>query len=239
MATFTNFTDRLPDPNWGVNDAGDGHATNFVEGPGFASVKFTSKQPVSYSRTNSGRVTTRAIVGQSFSINISYNPMTRDQFEPIYSFLLEKRGRLKPFYVVLPQYSSPRTSTSGTISVQGSITAGDSNFLIDGMDAASGGLKPGDIFNFADASNSNHKKAYQIVRVATSSDKLASDSALNTTDERRLYVIPPVEQDVTDNSTITYTNPLFRVIQSKDTQEYSLGTNNLYTFSLTLEESQP
>ena len=239
MATFTNFTDRLPDPNWGVNDAGDGHATNFVEGPGFASVKFTSKQPVSYSRTNSGRVTTRAIVGQSFSINISYNPMTRDEFEPIYNFLLEKRGRLKPFYVVLPQYSSPRTSTSGTISVQGSITAGDSNFLIDGMDAASGGLKPGDIFNFADASHSNHKKAYQRVRVATSSDKLASDSALNTTDERRLYVIPPVEKDVTDNSTITYTNPLFRVIQSKDTQEYSLGTNNLYTFSLTLEESQP
>ena len=239
MATFTSFTDRLPDPNWGVNDAGDGHATNFVEGPGFASVKFTSKQPVSYSRTNSGRVTTRAIVGQSFSINISYNPMTRDQFEPIYSFLLEKRGRLKPFYVVLPQYSSPRTSTSGTISVQGSITAGDSNFLIDGMDAASGGLKPGDIFNFADASNSNHKKAYQIVRVATSSDKLASDSTLNTTDERRIYVTPPVEKDVTDNSTITYTNPLFRVIQSKDTQEYSLGTNNLYTFSLTLEESQP
>ena len=70
MATFTNFTDRLPDPNWGINDAGDGHATSFVEGPGFATVKFTSKQPVSYSRTNSGRVTTRAIVGQHFSINI-------------------------------------------------------------------------------------------------------------------------------------------------------------------------
>ena len=239
MATFTNFTDRLPDPNWGVNDAGDGHATNFVEGPGFASVKFTSKQPVSYSRTNSGRVTTRAIVGQYFSINISYNPMTRDEFEPVYSFLMEKRGRLKPFYVVLPQYSSPRTSTSGTISVQGSITAGDSNFLVDGMDAASGGLEPGDIFNFADSSNSNHKKAYQIVRVASSTDKLASDSTLNTTDERRIYVTPPVEKDVTDNSTITYTNPLFRVVQSKDTQEYSLGTNNLYTFSLTLEESQP
>ena len=239
MATFTNFTDRLPDPNWGINDAGDGHATSFVEGPGFATVKFTSKQPVSYSRTNSGRVTTRAIVGQHFLINITYNPMTRDEFEPVYSFLLEKRGRLKPFYVVLPQYSSPRATTSGTISVQGAITSGDSNFLIDGMDAANGGLKPGDVFNFTDSSNSNHKKIYQVVRVASSSDKLASDSALNTTDERRIYVIPPVEKDVTDNSTLTYTNPLFRVVQSKDTQEYSLGTNNLFTFSLTLEEAQP
>jgi hypothetical protein len=239
MATFSTFTDRLPDPNWGINDAGDGHATNFVEGPGFSSVKFTSKQPTSFSRTNSGRVTTRSIIGQYFSINISYNPMTRAQFEPVYSFLMEKRGRMKPFYVVLPQYSSPRTTTSGTISVQGSITAGDSNFLVDGMDSVTGGLKPGDIFNFTDSSNSNHKKAYQVVRVASSTDKLTSDSALNTTDERRIYVVPPVEKDVTDNSTLTYADPKFRVVQSKDTQEYSLGTNNLYSFSLTLEEAQP
>ena len=238
MAQFTSFTDRLPDPNWGVNDAGDGHATNFVEGPGFATVKFTSNQPTSFSRTNSGRVTTRAIVGQYFSINISYNPMTRAQFEPVYNFLMEKRGRLKPFYVVLPQYKDPQTATSGTLSVQGSITSGDSNFLIDGMAAASGGLKPGDVFNFTDASDSNHKKVYQIVRVASSTDKLASDSNLNTSDERRLYVVPPVQKDVTDNSTIDYGNPMFRVVQNKDVQEYSLGTNNLYTFSLSLEESQ-
>jgi hypothetical protein len=238
MATFTNFTNRLPDPNWGINEAGDGHATNFVEGPGFASVKFTSQQPVSFSRTNSGRVTTRAIVGQHWKINITYNPMTRDEFEPIYNFLLEKRGRLKPFYVVLPQYASPRTTTSGTLSVQGSITSGDSNFLIDGLSAANGGVRPGDMFTFSDSGNSNHDKVYQIVRVATASDKLATDDTLNTSDERRLYVVPPVEKDVTDNSTITYTNPMFRVVQTKDTQEYSLGTNNLYTFSLNLEEAQ-
>jgi len=238
MATFTSFTNRLPDPNWGVNDAGDGHATSFVEGPGFATVKFTSNQPTSFSRTNSGRVTTRAIVGQYFSINITYNPMTRAQFEPVYNFLMEKRGRLKPFYVVLPQYKDPQATTSGTISVQGSITSGDSNFLIDGMDAASGGLKPGDVFNFIDASDSNHKKVYQIVRVATSSDKLSSDSALDATDERRYYVVPPVQKDVTDNSTIDYGDPMFRVVQNKDVQEYSLGTNNLYTFSLSLEEAQ-
>ncbi len=238
MATFTSFNTRLPDPNWGVNDAGNAHATNFTEGPGFATVKFISNQPTSFSRTNSGRVTTRAIVGQYFSINISYNPMTRAQFEPVYNFLMEKRGRLKPFYVVLPQYKDPQTTTSGTISVQGSITSGDSNFLVDGFGSVSGGLKPGDMFNFTDSSDSNHKKAYQIVRVATSSDKLSSDSALDATDERRYYVVPPVQKDVTDNSTIDYGNPMFRVIQNKDVQEYSLGTNNLYTFSLSLEEAQ-
>ena len=237
--SFANFTNRLPDPNWGISEGGEGHATDFTEGPGFASVKFTSEQPVSFSRTNSGRVTTRAIVGQHWKINITYNPMTRDQFEPIYNFLLEKRGRLKPFYVVLPQYKDPRTATSGgALLVQGSITSGDSNFLVDGMSNITGGLRPGDVFNFTDSGNSNHNKVYQVVRVATHLDKLSSDSALSTADERRLYVVPPVEKDVTDNSPINYSNPMFRVVQSKDTQEYSLGTNNLYTFSLTLEEAQ-
>ena len=49
------------------------------------------------------------------------------------------------------------------------------------------------------------------------------------------YVI----KDVGDNSTLTYINPLIRVVQTSDVQEYSLGTNNLYTFSLNLEEAQP
>ena len=75
MAAFTTFNTRLPDPNWGVNEAGDGHASNYVEGPGFASVKFTSNQPAALTRTNSGRVTTRAILGHTWKIVITYNTM--------------------------------------------------------------------------------------------------------------------------------------------------------------------
>lgn len=110
---FSNFTDRLPDPNWTIHDSGEGHASNYTAGPGFASVDFASEQPVSISRTNSGRVMSRAIVGQRWKIKISYNPMTRAQFEPVYNFLLEKRGRLKPFFITLPQHT-PRSATSST-----------------------------------------------------------------------------------------------------------------------------
>ena len=234
---FSAFANRLPDPNYKITEAGE-NSNSGTAGPGFASVKFTANQPVSFSRTNSGRVTTRSIVGHHWSIGITYNPMTRDEFEPIYNFLLEKRGRLKPFFVALPQHATTRTTTSGTLSVQGTITAGDSNFLVDGMDSLTGGLRPGDMFNFSDSGNSNHHKIYKVVRVADSTNKLSSDSALNTSDERRLYVVPPVEKDVTDNSTITYASPLVRVVQKADVQEYSLGTNNLYTFSLNLEEAQ-
>ena len=59
------------------------------------------------------------------------------------------------------------------------------------------------------------------------------------TDERRYYTIPSIEKDVSDNSLLVTTNPVFRVIQEADIREYSLGTNNLYQFSLNLIEAQP
>ena len=237
MSNFSAFANRLPDPAYKITEAGDNHSSG-TAGPGFASVKFTSEQPVSISRTNSGRVISRAIVGHRWKINISYNPMTREEFEPVYGFLLEKRGRLKPFFISLPQYSSPRTSTSGTISVDGGITAGASNFKVDGFGSVTGGLRPGDMFNF-NSSNSNHKKAYQITRVLTNSDYLTGGTQ-PATDERIYYVTPPIEKAVEDNATIDYgSDTLIRVVQTADVQEYDLGTNNLYQFSLSLEEAQP
>ena len=107
------------------------------------------------------------------------------------------------------------------------------------MDSVTGGLRPGDVFNFSDSGNSNHKKLYQIVRVTDHNNKLSTDSTLNVSDERRLYVVPPVEKDVAANSTLTYSSPLIRVVSTSDIIEYALGTNNLYQFSLSLEEAQP
>ena len=48
-----------------------------------------------------------------------------------------------------------------------------------------------------------------------------------------------LSKNVSDNVPIESTNPVFRVIQTGDTREYSLGTNNLYQFSLNLIEAQP
>lgn len=234
---FSNFTDRLPDPNWTIHDSGEGHASNYTAGPGFASVDFSSEQPVSISRTNSGRVMSRAIVGQRWKIKISYNPMTRAQFEPVYNFLLEKRGRLKPFFITLPQHT-PRSTTSSTYTVQSNLTAGTDNILCTVSSDANANLKPGDMITIADSGNSNHKKAYQIVRVNDSTNKLSSDSALNTTTERRLYIVPPLAKAVNSSATLSYATPLIRVVQTADVQEYSIGTNNLYQFSLNLEEAQ-
>ena len=245
---FTAFNNRLPDPNWGINEAGDGHASEYVEGPGFASVSIESNQPVAFTRTNSGRATTRSIAGHNWRIKITYNPMTRAQFEPIYSFLQEKRGRLKAFEVVVPQYDSPQTSLGGAaghqLTVKGTIVAGATNFMADNHGHVTNlALKPGDMFNFSDPANSNHKKVYQVTRVLNNTDYLQGGTRPGTQD-RIYYVTPSIERGVVDTNVsattpkLITTNPTFRVVQSSDVVSYSLGTNNLYEFSLSLEEVQ-
>ena len=98
MSNFASFANILPDPANYISDAGSAVSgdTGAVYGPGFASVKFTSNTPTMVGKTNSGRLVSRRVAGQTWKISIKYNPMTRDQFEPIYNFLLF-HGRLNPF----------------------------------------------------------------------------------------------------------------------------------------------
>jgi len=101
----------LPDPNNPIGNAGQNTGT---DGPGYRSVQLTSNSAIMKTRTNSGRVVARAISGQHWELAITYNPLTRAEFEPIYNFLLNQRGGLKPFFVSLPQYRRPQNATFAT-----------------------------------------------------------------------------------------------------------------------------
>jgi hypothetical protein len=157
----------------------------------------------------------------------------------VHSFLLD-RGRLKPFFISLPQYLDTRKTTlSDTILVDGAVTAGDAYVRLDGFsdDVAANGLRPGDMITFSDSNNSNHLKAYKITKVFTNSNYLTGLQP--NTGERIVYTHPPIEKDISDNAVVNYTETLVRVIMTTDVVEYTLGTNNLYQFSLNLEEAQP
>ena len=243
MATFASFIDTLPDPNNSTNDYGQPSGT---AGPGFKSIKFTSQAPVQVSRTNSGRVITRGIAGHKWSVNITYNPMTRDEFEPVFSFLLQQKGRLNPFYVQLPNQYTARNSdfathvASNTITNEFALTRGASYMVQDGHHA-SHSPEPGDMFTITDDTDSLHTKAYRVTRVMTSAlywAGLTGNDIPTDTAERGIYFTPNLQRDVAAGKTIVYKNPKIRVILKNDIQEYSLGTNNLYTFSLNLEEAQ-
>ena len=152
MAAFTTgYTDILPDPNNKIGDAGETLATGSA-GPGYASVQLTSDQKVIMSRTNSNRISARAIAGHKWNINIGYNPMTQAQFNPVYSFLLHRVGPINPFFISLPQYRTPQDSVFSTILQEDthplvmftstSVAAGSTSMMIRGLrSGASKGVK--------------------------------------------------------------------------------------------------
>ena len=88
------FLDILPDPNNPITYSGSAFATfadtGATVGPGFASVKLSSKFPTVINKTHSGRVISRRLAAQIWNVAITYNPLTRNEFEPIYNFLLMK-----------------------------------------------------------------------------------------------------------------------------------------------------
>jgi hypothetical protein len=259
-----------------------------------------------------------------FSIN--YNPMTRAEFDPVASFLEQRRGKLYPFYVVLPQHAAPQstlfvnhlntntiragwsyatTAASGSlgtatlnfatqtvapfklgdsITVSGVTPTGfNGTFIVTGattnsvsytsatavgpqivagkvvlntpagapfvlmssyttssgaVSTLSGAPTPGDFFTITDSNDALHKKVYKVVRVESNANYLTGTNQPSTT-QVRVYTVPPITRTTTADSTINFLNPRFRVIQKSDTVEYDLDTDNLYQFSLNLEEILP
>ena len=247
MATFTDFTNVLPDPNNRISYDGSAQVSNTGDsfGPGYASVRLASKQPYLKDMTNSGRLLARSVAAHKWNVDITYNPMTRSEFDPVYSFLLHRRGPMNPFFVSLPQYSAPKDSTfatyasSNNLEFDATYTAGQTSAMIGlaGYNSTTNKTPvPGDLFNIV-STNSNHKKAYMVTRVETNSD-YQSGSSQPTTGQVRIHFTPALQKTVFSGDDVVFHNPLVRVIMSGDVQEYSLNTNNLYSFSLKLEEVQ-
>lgn len=248
MPTFTTFSDLLPDPINKINNAGAVDASGSA-GPGFAKIKFTSDNTTQVSRTISGRGITASPSYHSWSFDISYNPMTRDEFDPVGAFLDMRRGRLNPFFVILPQHAAPKNTTFAayaTANLNGitaaTTAAGSPTIMITGTagmtEVLAGSPSPGDFFTITDNGDVNHKKAYKVLRVETSTTYQVGTTVPSTT-QRRLWTQPPISRAVTSGAIINFINPRFRVVQKGDTLEYDLDTDNLYQFALSLEEILP
>ena len=241
---MANYMDILPDPNTRILDSGlagvntVGSETGST-GPGFASVKFSSKQPTIVDRTRGGRVITRSVAGQNWDIAISYNPLTRAEFDPINSFLMAMQGSLKPFFVYLPQYSAfnAANTSNAVLAADGvAVPAGRTYMKI--TYGGAGTPQPGDIFNIIDTNNSNHLKTYMVTRYETNASHDTDIGALSS-GQKRLSFNPPLQYEVSNGAELEFTKPKIRVISTGKTQEYSLNTDNLYKFSLKLEEALP
>jgi len=241
MPTFTSFQNTLPDPNNTIGTAGQ---VNGTAGPGFASVNLSSIQPTVKDFTNSGRLLARAIAFHKWEVQIKYNPMIRSDFERIYTFLLQRQGGINPFFVSLPQYRVPQDSTfatfaaSNNLEATGTITAGATTALLSTSGYSNTTNKtpsPGDLFTIT-GTNSNHTKTYMVTRAETTAD-YDTGKAQPSASQVRIHFIPGMAKQVENGDDFIFHNPLIKVI-AKDSQQYSLNTNNLYNYSLSLEEVQ-
>ena len=204
----------LPDPNNTITDAGT-DAGGGTAGPGFQSVQLSSIQPILRDRTNSGRIISRSHVYHKWEISLTYNPLTKAEFDPVYNFLLHKRGTLKPFFVSLPQYRA-QGPTSRTVA--NSAVAGATSLSTSGSGGTA--ITPGMLFTITDSADSSHTKAYIVTQVNSST----------------LTITPGLAKAVTGGASLDFADPKIKVIQSSDTRQYNLNVDNLYSFSLKLEE---
>ena len=238
------FLDILPDPNNPITYSGSAHSSG-TDGPGFASVKLSSRSPTVISKTHSGRIISRRLAAQTWNIGITYNPLTRSEFEPIYNFLL-MRGRLTPFFVKLPQHLTSRNTGALPASMIVSGSAGATNLTVTGFssDTYSDKPLPGDIFTITDSGDSLHTKAYRVTRVEVRGDSGEEyEGTAPATNTARIWIHPPLQRTIINGSAEIYVGqttakqPKIRVIMTKDVTEYNLGTNNLYQFGLSLTEA--
>jgi len=230
-----SYLNILPDPSTGIAPSGKPGSSM---GPGFSSISFKSITPTMGTRTNSNRLIGRAIAVQMWHADITYNPMIKSEFEPVYYFLLNKNS-INPFLIRLPQYSNPALGSfsdfvqSGSLNPISTIPAGAKQITFGGSwyDPSSNGTpKQGDMLNVGD---SNHSKTYQVVRVETSSDY---EGVQPSSSQVRITVVPGLIKQLNVNSPLIFKEPKIKVVQSGNTNEYNLNTNNLYSFSLKVEE---
>jgi hypothetical protein len=198
-------------------------AGQFPTSPTPQDASIGSEQNTIVSVTTSGRVQTRQIDGQKFTLTLSYPPMTRQNFAPIKAFIMKQRSRLNTFTIIPPVISNAQGVASGTISVDGSVSAGATTCTIDGMTVSTNGiLKAGDYFRFSGAD-----KVYMAV------EDLDADGSGSGT----LTFEPPLRTAVTDDTALVYDNVDFTVRLRNDIQEYSFVTNNLYKYEIDLIEN--
>lgn len=182
-----------------------------------------SQQNTIVSVTTSGRVQTRQIDGQKFTITLDYAPMNRSKFAPIKAFIMKQRAKLNTFTIIPPVVSNAQGVASTVISTNASVSAGATTCTVDNMTTSTNGiLKAGDYFRFT-----GQAKVYMCV------EDLNADGS----GEGTLTFEPPLRTDVTDNTILIYDNVDFTVRLKNDIQEYSIVTNDLYKYQIDLIEN--
>jgi len=184
--------------------------------PVFSTVNLQSQSPTLVSEAVSGKLQARQIAGQRWVFTASYPPLTRAEFAPVSAFIMQQRGRLNTFTIEIPVVSDSASSATGTLAVNGSVTAGNTVIAVDGL---TGSLELGDLVKF-----NGHDKVYMVV-------------AKSGTNMTSMTVEPPLVEDVANDETIIYNDVPMKVRLNNDVQEFGLRTDSLVSYEVDFIEA--
>jgi hypothetical protein len=182
--------------------------------PEFQAINLESRHNNVMSETVSGRMQVRTLGGQRWSFTAKYNPMTREEFQPVFAFVMSQQGRFGTFTIVPPVIGDASGDVSGTALVNATTAAGATSVAMDGI---TGTIKAGDFIKFA-----SHSKVYMVT-----ADRAGAGS---------VSIEPPLVSGVTDNEAITYDSVPFLMRLANDVQSYNLASNEYYEYELDMIE---
>lgn len=171
--------------------------------------------------TQSGRRNVRQLGAHKWTINCSFPPtMNRDQFAPIWAFLMAQQGRFETFTFVSEDLKAPRGAAAGTPVVNGASQTGLS-LITDGWTNNILQMKAGDIFKIV-----GDNKVYMVTADGT------SDGSGNLT----LAISPPLLSSPGDGVALTVSDVPFTMQLEEDRFEYSVSGPLLYQLGIRMIE---
>lgn len=232
------YSNILPAPGTRINGAGLLDPAG-LPAPGFSGLNVKLNQSSDVQRTRSNRGLTISGSEYFWSFDIRYHPMLEEEYIAIESFLLGHNTKVKPFYVALPNYSTPKPEGFNTHQIANPVTVTGGNYFAGDTQVAivstNNTLTPGCFINFVDSSDALHKSTYKVSRVESPASFSGVAPAAGTL---RLSIFPPLQRNMSTGVAVRFTQPLFRVIQRSELNpEYD--QNNTVSFGLTVEEILP
>jgi hypothetical protein len=194
---------------------------SFPTSPAARSVKVSSFTPTLISVTHSLKRQVRRRGGQQWTLEVEFPPMTRDEFAPIYAFVVSQRGQYETFTYTPPLIGVARGAMGGTPLVNAVHAVGVTSIATDGWPNSTLVLKAGDFVKFA-----GHNKVYLVTANATT----------DGTGAVTLTIEPPLNTALANNEAITVNGVPFTVALVSDVQAFGLEMGPIYSFSLNMVE---
>ena len=187
---------------------------SYPTSPAFNAINLESVSPTLYSEALSGRQQVRKVGGQKWAFTAEYAAMTRNEFQPVWAFIIAQKGRFGSFSIVPTGIASTNGTGTGVVTCSAA-SVGDTSVTIAGL---TGDLKAGDFVKFA-----NHDKVYMLTADRSGAGAISIEPALIA--------------NVSASEGLTYNNVPFKMRLANDLQKYKVGSGMFFNYEVDLVEA--